>query len=78
MRRAVHYAVMGGGAVHYAVMGGGAAAVHDTVMAVHYAVRLQFASMFFFYIKKIFITHLVKLFTLCTLPRNLKCILGDL
>ena len=34
--------------------------------------RLQFASTFFLYIKKIFITHLVKLFTLCTLPRQLK------
>jgi hypothetical protein len=34
--------------------------------------RLQFASTFFLYIKKLFITHLVKLFTLCTLPRQLK------
>ena len=81
-RCAVHYAVM---AVRRAACGarskGGALRSNGRRCgggALRSPLRLQFASTFFLYIKKIFITHLVKLFTLCTLPRNLKCILGDL
>jgi hypothetical protein len=81
-----HYAVMGG-AVHYAVMGGAAVRCGGAAVRCGGGLRcrkkfakrpprLQFACTFFLYIKKLFITHLVKLFTLCTLPRNLKCILG--